>query len=305
MKKVIFVLGATATGKSNVAIHLAKTFGGSIVNCDSVQFYNDLYIGSAAPSPEDKAQAPHYLYNCINAPEEFTAGEFVRAFYKLLEENKDIQFPLIVTGGTGFYIQALEKGMYDVPQIDPELKKQIEDDISKNGAEAYYQELIAFDPETKIHFNDHYRIGRAIEVKRQFGLKMTELAEQKENKNSLQFPYLKIGLNFESKEDHRNQVIKRTQKMLKEGLIGETQKVLDRGFTDWAPMNSVGYLETKKYLQGELPESELEPLIVQSTMQLIKKQKNWFKRDDLTKWFECKNLDLNLIEIEVKKFLKT
>ena len=108
--KVIFVVGPTASGKSALAMQLAKKFNGSIINIDSVQFYEGLIVGSAAPSEEEKKQVPHYLFSYVKAPDEMTAGQYIRDFYELIESGK-VTSPLFVVGVTGFYVQSLEKGM--------------------------------------------------------------------------------------------------------------------------------------------------------------------------------------------------
>lgn len=287
--KAIIVLGATATGKSSLALEIALKTNGVIINCDSVQFYEPLRIGSASPTEDDLAKAPHYLYSYVKPPVEMTAGDFLREFHKLIEDEKfkqdNVGRPLIIVGGTGFYIQALEKGMFNVPQIDPELKIQIEHEILIEGNEKAYQELIEFDPETKIHVNDGYRIGRALELKRAFNLKMSDIQKQAQmdTKFKLPYPYIKIGTDLDKEQLFEN-IRRRTETMLKQGLIAETQSMIDKGFAEWAPLNSVGYFEVKEFLQGRIAKDELEPLINRSTQQLTKKQKTWFKRDAEIHW---------------------
>jgi len=303
--KAIFVVGPTATGKSQLALSIAQKFGGCIVNCDSIQFYNRLKIGSAGPSDEELKLVPHYLYGYVNPPEEVTAGQYLRDFHNLIETNKDLKSPLIIVGGTGFYVQALEKGMYNVPQIQPELKQQIEDEIKEHGNEKAYKELTDFDPETKIHINDAYRIGRALEVKRAFNLKMSELkmqallSDDAETKFKLPFPFMKIGVDVD-REVLKDNIAKRTKKMLQAGFIDEVKALIDEGYGDWAPMSSVGYSEIKEFLAGRIAATDLEELINQSTRQLAKKQKTWFKRDLQTQWVRP---DDTMIFDQIKKFL--
>lgn len=306
----MFVVGSTASGKSNWAMQLAKKHNGIIVNADSVQFYQGLEIGSASPTLEEKKQVPHHLYNYIEAPQEMTAGQFVRDFYSLLKElslQKEIR-PLFVVGGTGFYLQSLEKGMYDVPEVSSELKAQIEHEIQQHGAEKAYQELIEFDPETKVHPNDAYRIGRALEVKRAFGKKMSELhaeyksSSQNQFKNYLKNPYLKIGI-WNEKEVLLEKVQVRTQYMLQNGMIEEVKTFMAQGFSSWAPLSSVGYFEVKEMLEGRLAFELLESQIITSTMQLIKKQKTWFKRDQSILWSDGEKQKILHVENLLDQFL--
>lgn len=306
--KAIFVIGPTASGKSDLALDLATKFGGSIINIDSVQFYKGLEVGSAAPSAEDLQKVPHYLYSYLNAPVEQTAGQYLRDFYKLIE-NPNLKSPLFIVGGTGFYIQALEKGMYDLPEVSAEIKQAILDEYAQGHAHKLYQELKEFDPECDLHFNDHYRVGRALEVKRAFNLKMSEFRKKQEdsNKSKFRFPYIKIGQTFhaDQKELFATRVEQRTQKMLDQGIVQEVDFFLKQGFKDWSPLSSVGLNEVKQYLLGELSEQKLKPMIVQSTMQLVKKQKTWFKRDSSILWSDVFNLDKSEIYRRVQDFLES
>lgn len=304
---VIFVVGSTASGKSDWALELAQRYNGVIINADSVQFYKGLEVGSASPSTMDKACVPHRLYNYVCAPMEMTAGQFVRDFYQLLE-TENFSGPLFVVGGTGFYLQSLEKGMFNVPEVSAELKEQIELEMEQQGADKAYQELISFDPNTKVHPNDHYRIGRSLEVKRAFGKKMSEFQSEQKNlihnglKNSLQNPFLKIGTWLE-KELLLEKVQARTKLMLKNAMIEEVKNCLDNGFANWSPLSSVGYNEVKQMLGGSLPVDQLEGQIIKSTMQLIKKQKTWFKRDSSILWSNDEKTKKAQIEMELDQFL--
>jgi tRNA dimethylallyltransferase len=289
--KVVFVQGATATGKSQLALYLAQVYKGLIINCDSVQVFTDVNIGAAKPSPEEFKQAPHFLYDFITPPHEYTAGEFTRDFFKTLEEQKpEVAF---VVGGTGFYFQAIEKGMYPVRKANAELMTAIEQELTEpQGQERLYQELLQQDPAhaQKISPNDHYRLARAIEILRSEKKSITQIQQEFE-KNQKPFPYplLKLGISFE-KEKLRSQVEKRTRQMLKLGIIEETESLLKRGFESWAPLQSVGYKETLAYLKGQLALEDLESAIVTSTMQLTKKQRTWFQRDTEISWIPMEEL---------------
>lgn len=300
--KAIFIVGPTATGKSHLALTLAKKFNGCIINCDSIQFYNKLKIGSAAPDQVEMNQVPHYLYSYVNPPQEMTAGQFLRDFHDLIENKKDLKSPLIIVGGTGFYVQALEKGMFNVPEINRELKIQIEAEIKEHGNEKAFKELIEFDPETKIHINDAYRIGRALEVKRAFNLKMSELKiqalldENTDSKFKLPFPFIKIGIDLD-REILKQNIASRTKTMLKNGLIDEVKSLIDEGHADWAPLSSVGYFEVKEFLAGRIDKVDLEDQINLSTRQLTKKQRTWFKRDLEIRWLKSNQTEiLNFVE---------
>ncbi len=278
-------MGPTGSGKSAWALEQAKKYSGSIVNCDSVQFYKGLEIGSASPTIEEKNVAPHYLYNYIEAPFEMTAGQFLRDFYQLVEKNV-LKSPVFIVGGTGFYVQALEKGMYDVEPADLGLRSLIEAELKNHGSQPLHDELTAADPEHLIHLNDHYRLVRAIEILRASGETPTLLkarAGRVENKNAFPFPYLKVGF-LQTKEVSQAKILERSQRMIEYGLLTETQFYLNSGFSDWSPLSSVGYKEAVDYLIYNKSKSQLLENVVTSTMQLIKKQKTWFKRDTSILW---------------------
>lgn len=283
-KKAVFVVGPTASGKSGWALEQAEKHGGSIINIDSVQFYSGLIVGAAAPTDSEKARVPHYLYSYVSPPEEMTAGLYLRDFYKLIETEKDLKFPLFVVGGTGFYIQALYKGMFDVEPVPAEVRIQLESELALTGAENLHRELLEKDPQSKIHVNDHYRLVRALEIIRHTGVTPTEL-QSKPAANKYEFPFqsIKVGFDFE-KSEYVARVENRTKQMIVNGIIGETRAAMDAGFVDWAPMRSVGYRETLEFLSENHSAEWLHSAIVQSTMQLIKKQKTWFKRDASVLW---------------------
>ena len=281
-KKCIFVVGPTASGKSAWALEQAEKYKGSIVNIDSIQLYQDILIGSAAPTEQEKKRVPHLLYNYVAAPAEMTAGGYLRDFNQMVENSPD--FPLFIVGGTGFYIQALEKGMFDVEPIPPEIRAVIEAELANDGAGKLFAELQAGDPATKIHINDHFRLVRAIEILRYSGGIPSELKKADlQNKNAFPFEYVKVGFDFE-KSLYEAPVRKRTALMIESGIVEETRALIARGLSGWAPVQSVGYKETVAFLEGGKSLEWLAENINQSTMQLIKKQKTWFKRDSTILW---------------------
>lgn len=285
--KVVFVQGPTASGKSARALRWAQKFGGVIVNCDSIQCYKALDIGSAKPSVAEREVVPHFLFDYVPVGEELTAGVYARDFFRQLEQ---LQSPVaFVVGGTGFYFQAIEKGMYEIGAADPEVIRRVEQDLKEKGAEFLKAELTAKDPLSaeKISLNDHYRLARAVEILRTHGKSVTAIREEFEaQQKPFPYPLLKLGIKA-SREDLLPSVLKRTQEMLKQGLLSEVKALLDQGLQAWAPLSSVGYKEACDYLTGKSTAqnlSELEALICTSTLQLAKKQRTWFQRDSNIFW---------------------
>lgn len=290
--RVLFLVGATATGKSEWALRLAEKSDARVVNCDSVQLYHGVRIGSGQPSMEDRARAPHELYDYVEAPLEMTAGTYRRDFFALLEKLPPSR--LIVTGGTGFYFQAVEKGLFDVPEVNDRLREELEREAeTEEGYARLREELEAGDPECfrKIHASDRYRTLRALGILRAGGRRPSELRREMEEAAE-KFPYalVKTGLRREPGE-LKDRIAQRTGVMLRSGLVEETEGLLSRGLEDWAPLSSVGYKETLSFLREGRSLEWLEAEINLRTGQLAKRQKTWFQRDEEVRWFGGEDLE--------------
>jgi tRNA dimethylallyltransferase len=296
--KVVFVVGATASGKSAYALEQAQKKSGAIINCDSIQVYQGLKIGSALPSPEEMNLAPHYLFSYVPMGEKITAGQYARNFFEQMEKIKDQYETVYVVGGTGFYFQAIEGGMYPVGAADPKVIAKLEEQVkTEAGAAKLYQELQMKDPAVaaKISPDDHYRLVRAVELMITHKKTLTEIkTEFEKQKQPFPWPLEKIGIQI-SKEDLLPRVKLRTEKMLKQGLVEEVQGLIAAGFGEWSALQSVGYKETLEFLNKAKDEKGnvkiptlkiLEEMIIQNTMQLAKKQKTWFKRDQGIRWVQ-------------------
>jgi tRNA dimethylallyltransferase len=293
---LLFVVGPTACGKSDIAVEIAEalrpTAAAEIINCDSVQFFEGVDIGAAKPSADLLTRVPHHLIGHLPLGGEYTAGGFRRDALKLIEDRKQQASieTFIPVGGSGFYVQALEKGMYDVPLVSAEIRAQVESDSAEPGGWLkLYTELKTrdFSASEKIKPGDSYRILRAIEILRAHPRgTLTEIrAKFEASRPPSPFRVSKVGI-FRPREILRERVTQRTRQMLKNGLIDEVKALREKGFKMWAPLSSVGYRETQDYLDGRLKLEDLEPLIITSTMQLAKRQMTWFKRDLSIRWFD-------------------
>ncbi|UYL08468.1 tRNA (adenosine(37)-N6)-dimethylallyltransferase MiaA [Bdellovibrio sp. SKB1291214] len=305
-KPVIFVVGSTATGKSEWALKLAREFGGVILNCDSVQCYSKVQIGAAKPTAEEVNLVPHYLLGYVDPPSESTAGTYCEDFMKTMDALPD-GTPAFVVGGTGFYFMAIEKGMYPVTKISDEVKAQIAKELQEpGGPERLHAELSKVDPvyAGKVNLADHYRIGRGIELIRTQGKGVTQIQKEfDETKEPFPFPLLKIGPEWE-RDVLRERIALRAHKMLKDGLIDEVERLLDQGLENWAPLSSVGYKESIEFIKGRINEDELLEQITTNTRQLAKRQKTWFQRDKEIHWFDGAR-GYNDARAVVEKFLNS
>lgn len=280
---VVFILGPTASGKSNLAIAAAQKLGGEIINADSIQVYRSLDIGSAKPSRKELETVLHHLIGHIPEGETYAAGKFRDDVLSVIKKRAAAGIKrFYIVGGSGFYIKALTKGLYQIPPVPQEIQDQVAKEDTKN----LFEELKKVDPlaANNINSNDTYRISRAIEVFRATG---TPFSEFKDKFSKVEFPYkyIKIGLKAE-KEILKNSIAKRTQKMLDQGLIDEVKALVERGFQDWVALSSVGYKEVLMFLKNELPRDQLNEEIIKNTMALVKKQMTWFKKDEDITWFD-------------------
>ena len=255
---------------------------------------------AAKPSEQELARAPHHLLGHVVAPEKYTAGRYRRDALKILEQRFEQSVPQVfVTGGTGFYFLALEKGMFDVPEVPENFREQIQKEVEEGRSSDLYSELLEKDPDyaLKIGENDSYRIQRALELIRFLGKTMGQIQNEFQQE-PLPWTVVKLGLRVE-RETLRSLVKERTQRMLDGGLIEEVEGLLAEGLSDWAPLQSVGYKETGEYLRGRIDRDQLFFEIVKNTMNLAKRQMTWFKRDKDVKWFDpLEQMDQALDHIE-------
>lgn len=316
---LLFIVGPTACGKSDFAVELTEALGRAnakrsaglpeIINCDSVQFFDGVDIGAAKPSADLLSRVPHHLIGHVPLGGDYTAGEFRRDALRVLEERARSGLRLFLpVGGSGFYVQALEKGMYDVPPIADEIREGIEKELSSHGLGALYRELKTRDPEAalKIKPADRYRIVRALEILRSSkdGATLTEIRARFElMRPAPPFGVKKIGL-YRSRDDLRKRVTVRTRLMLEQGLLDEVQSLREKGLERWGPLLSVGYREAQDYLTGRITRDELEPAIITSTMQLAKRQMTWFKRDPSLQWYDIEKDSRSSLQSAIEEGLQ-
>lgn len=287
LARFIYIVGPTGIGKSNLAMALAESFHLPILNCDSIQVYTELDIGSAKPTLDDRKRVPHYLVDYVKPPQQLTVGDYLRDVEKTVQDHRITQ--ALIVGGSGFYVRALEKGVYPGSTPSPAVKEEVSQWIATEGYESLYQWIQERDPGfgQKLKSNDHYRIRRTVELMRSQNRSMTELKQLMETENHSILPKncsIKIGLK-EDREKIRQIVYRRTEAMLRAGLIDEVSALVQQGWSEWAPLQSVGYKEVQQFLRGEIAREQLQDQIVTSTMQLVKKQMTWFKADTQIHWF--------------------
>ena len=285
MNPLVLIVGPTASGKSALGLSLAQEFAGGILNCDSLQACQRLDIGSAKPSAAEQGLVPHYLFDIVAPGEVLTAGDFRRRALEVLAREIASK-PVFGVGGSGFYIQALEKGMYDVKKPGVAAEQKWRGYLEREGPRALFEELRQRDPDfaASLSPNDSYRVLRALLVIETAGRTATEVRREfRESPIPFPYPLLKLGL-APDREGLLLKVEMRTHAMLNTGLKAEVSALLREGFGEWPVLRSVGYRECVQHLNGEVSAEQLPAKIIEKTMQLAKKQRTWFKRDPEIHW---------------------
>jgi tRNA dimethylallyltransferase len=283
---VIAIVGPTAVGKSELALHLAQYFPIEIISADSRQVYRYMDIGTNKPSPAERASVPHHVIDVVAPDEDFSLA----MYYQLaLEALKAIQqkgkLPLLV-GGSGLYVWSLIEG-WKIPQVPPDQKqrRQLEARAEQEGSQSLYQELQDIDPMAaeKINPSNIRRIIRALEIYRTTGQHPSKL----QRKEVPGFPILIIGLTQERNELYRS-IDKRVDKMIQRGLVAEVEQLLKKGYSPSLPsMSGIGYKQIGQFLRGEMTLPEAIDKIKYETHRLARHQYAWFRlSDSRIHWFD-------------------
>ena len=291
---VVVVLGPTASGKTTLALGIARHFRGEIINCDSVAMYREFDVGTAKPSAAERAEVPHHLLDCVDPLADVSAGEYARQARQILREivlretalNEDEQrrhLP-IVSGGTGLYLRALIEGLFPGPQRSEELRTKLRARAEKCGNEHLHRILrrLDFSAADRIHAHDVPKMIRAIEVCLASRRPMTELWQQ--GREPLQgFRVLRLGLNPE-REVLYARINQRAAKMFDEGLIAETERLLAKYGDEARPLASLGYKQAMQFLRGELDRESAIAAAQQAHRNYAKRQITWFRREPDIHW---------------------
>ena len=280
---LVAVVGPTGGGKTALSLKLAERFAGEIVNCDSVAIYCEFNIGSAKPSAEERARAPHHLLDVVDPNQTMTAGEYARRAREVLDEIKQRQKMPIVVGGTGLYLRALLEGLFAGPQRSEELRERLRARQRERGAEWLHRILRRLDPKAaaNVHANDTPKVIRAIEVCLESRDRMSEL--WKKGRDALTgFRILRIGLNPERNELY-TRINERARRMFGNGLVEETKRLLEKYPEAWA-LSSLGYKQAAQYLRGEIDLKLAIWAAQQAHRNYAKRQVTWFRREPEVKW---------------------
>jgi tRNA dimethylallyltransferase len=278
---LIVVLGPTGSGKSDLGLELAEAYRGEIVNCDSVQLYRYLDIGTAKIPTQERRGVPHHLIDILEPEQIFTAGDYVRLARPLLREISERGHTPIVVGGTGFYVRALLTGLFEGPRRDASLRRR----LSERSSESLHKLLRRLDPASagRIHPNDTNKLIRALEV---CILTRRPLSAQFEyNRRPLAgFTVIKIGLD-PPREVLSAYLNKRCYRMFEQGLIDEVRRIVAMGFgPNSKALESIGYREAVLHIEGRLTVEQALAETQTNTRQYAKRQRTWFRRESDVYW---------------------
>jgi tRNA dimethylallyltransferase len=284
---LVCIVGPTAVGKTNVAITLAQQFSTEIVSADSRQFFKEMSIGTAKPSPAELAAAPHHFINSHSITEAFSVGDFEKSGLHLLEDLFKKHSIVFLAGGSGLYVQAISKGFDNLPKAPPELRAQLNEQLAKEGIEVLQKHLEALDPTyyAEVDIYNPQRIIRALEVCISTGQPFSTFRTHAANERP--FEVLTIGLNTERSQLY-DRINIRVDMMMEQGLLTEVEKLLP--YRELNALQTVGYQELFDYLEGKKSLEKAVEEIKQHTRHFAKRQLTWFRKNTETHWFEPQQL---------------
>jgi tRNA dimethylallyltransferase len=291
---IIFLMGPTAVGKTDLAISLANQFSLGLISVDACQVYRGLNIGTAKPAPAVLKKYPHSLVDIRDPEDVFSAGAFCREsvgeVHRIIAKR---QIPTLV-GGTMFYFAALSAGLDPLPGADAQFRQDIEAEAQQFGWPALYERLERLDPQTaqRIHHNDHQRIQRALEICDQTRPTLSGSFPEQQC-----LPYdarvIRLGLAFSDRSVLHDRIEQRVDGMLKSGLLAEVGDLVAKGMDPQSPaLRSVGYRQVYQYLNKEFDYLKMRERIIFATRQLAKRQLTWMRNTPGTVWFDAADRDI-------------
>ena len=283
-KKLIVIVGPTASGKTSLSIKLAKKFKCGIISADSRQFYKEMSIGTAKPTNFELEEAPHFFINNLSVIDSYSVGKFKEEVNKFLEQYYKSNHIIIMVGGSGLFIDGVLKGLDDFPKINEKIRNKLNLDFDTGGIKNLCERLKVVDPEyyNIVDLNNHRRIIRALEV--YYSTKKPFTSFLKRNNSYRTDINIKfIGINPE-REKLNLRIENRVDSMISDGLVEEVKKLYQ--YKDYNALNTVGYTEIFKHIDGDVSLDEAIDLIKLNTIKYSKRQMTWFKRNKGILWYE-------------------
>ena len=283
--KVIFVVGPTASGKTDLGIKLAKEFKGEIVSADSMQIYKGIHIASAAPDMEERSGIPHHLIEFLDLSEQFSVADYVKKAREKIREIIGRGNTPIVVGGTGLYISALlENTEFVSVDTSEDLRKKLEDEFDSLGGEEMLKRLAEFDPQSAevLNVGDKRRIVRCFEIFETTGRTKTQQNELSHLSHP-EFESLVFGITYKDREKLYDRINRRVDIMLRKGLLGEAETTYENRNNKGA-FQAIGHKELYGYFEGVRSLEESAELLKQQTRRYAKRQLTWFRKNENIIW---------------------
>jgi tRNA dimethylallyltransferase len=292
---LILVVGPTAVGKTSLCLNLANRYQTGIVSCDSRQFYREMNLGTAKPSPRELAEAPHYFINSRSIEEDYDVKQFEKEAIELLEKLFTQNRVVIMTGGSGLFAAAVTDGLDEMPELDPQIRREIIAEYELKGLIFLQEEVKNCDPEyfELVDQQNPQRLMRALEVYRGTGKPFSDFrVKQKINRP---FGVIKIGLE-RPREELYARIESRMDAMIEAGLFHEAEALFPKRRLN--ALQTLGYTEIFNFLEGKYDREEAIRMLKRNSRRYAKRQLTWFKKDSSIQWFNPEN------EADILTYLK-
>ncbi|MBT8263421.1 MAG: tRNA (adenosine(37)-N6)-dimethylallyltransferase MiaA [Bacteroidia bacterium] len=295
---LICVIGPTAIGKTALAVELAKAFDTEIISADSRQFYKEMTIGTAVPSKEELAAIKHHFIQTKSIKDTYSVGDFEREALDLLSELFQKKDVVVMAGGSGLYLDAVVRGLDDFPEVTPEIRNQLKDELEQGGIEYLQSELKEVDPESyaRIDIQNKQRLIRALEIYRGTGKPYSSFLNQKSTKR--EFNTVFIGLTTERTIVYAR-INERVDQMISSGLIEEARSLYP--FRHLNALQTVGYKELFQWFDNELTKEEAIAEIKKNSRRFAKRQGTWFRKNEAINWFDYRTKPKEIISFLKEK----
>jgi tRNA dimethylallyltransferase len=286
---LIVLTGPTASGKTAAAIQLAQHFNTVVVSADSRQFFREMSIGTAKPTADELAAAPHYFINSHSVTESFSVGDFERQCLALLDKLFKKHNVVILAGGSGLYIKAICEGFDELPTADPAIRERLNNQLAEKGILSLQEQLKNTDPVyySEVDINNPQRIIRALEVYESSGQPFSSYRTAKTNKRP--FNIIKLGMHM-PREVLYDRINRRVDLMVQDGLIDEVKALTP--YRNLNALNTVGYSEIFDYFDGKTDLPAAIAMIKQNTRRFAKRQLTWFRKDQEMIWVNAQTENL-------------
>lgn len=289
MKTLIVIAGPTASGKTAFSIQLAKALNTVIISADSRQFYKEMSIGTATPTPEELLQVKHYFIHNISVEDKYDVADYEREVLQLLDELFKTHDNVILTGGSGLFIDAVCNGIDEMPDVEPEIRQKVENLLQEGGIPALADEVQRLDPEyfAIVDQQNPRRLQRALEICYQTGKTFTSFRQNHTVQRD--FNIVKYALLWD-RQELIERIDKRVDLMMEQGLLEEAKSLYPKRHLN--ALNTVGYKELFAYFDGQCTLAEAVEQIKIHTRQYAKRQMTWLRRDDSYTWIMPEEIDV-------------